>query len=155
MAVVFSGCVTRAPQAEPYLERMTYQKVYVDSYTGAASSADGGAVTARGTRYQEGSVTSASADWSRWPVGTVFRVLTTGKVYEVDDFSEEVVGRNELLLYRPVRSNLPSAGRKYVTIEILKWGSPRTSAKILEQSRSSTSKKILESLGSRYPASRR
>lgn len=144
VAVMVSGCVTRVPQTEPYLDRTTYQKIYVDSYTGAASAPGGGAVTARGTKYRDGAVASASADWSRWPVGTVFRVLATGKVYEVDDFSEDVVGRNEIQLYRSALSNLPSGGRKYVTIEIIKWGSPRSSAKILEQARSSTVEEDLE-----------
>lgn len=154
VAVSFIGCATRAPKGEPYLDRTTYQKIYVSSYTGAASDPNGEAVTARGTRYRSGTVSSASADWSRWPVGTVFRVLATGRVYEVDDFTENVVGRNEMLLYRSARSNLPSSGRQYVTIEILEWGSPRMSAKILEQSKSSTAKKILMNLVARYPASR-
>src|SRR5438876_12040719 len=29
---------------------------------------------------------SAAADWSRWPVGTTFRLLSTGQIYRVDDY---------------------------------------------------------------------
>ena len=29
---------------------------------------------------------SAAADWSRWPVGTVFRIQSTGQIYKVDDY---------------------------------------------------------------------
>jgi len=29
---------------------------------------------------------SAAADWSRWPAGTVFRLISTGQVYRVDDY---------------------------------------------------------------------
>ncbi len=149
------GCASRGPVGEAYLERTTYQKIYVSSYSGASSAPGGAPVTARGTRYQSGSISSASADWSRWPVGTIFRVLATGDLYEVDDFTDNVVGRNEILLYKPLRSNVTASARQYVTIEVITWGSPRKSATILERARSSTAKRILTELAGRYPASTR
>ncbi len=155
MMMALAGCASRGPVGEAYLERTTYQKIYVSSYSGASSSPDAAAVTARGTRYQSGSISSASADWSRWPVGTIFRVLATGDLYEVDDFTENVVGRNEMLLYKPLRPNVANSPRQYVTIEIITWGSPRKSAAILQQNRSSTAKRILAELVGRYPASDR
>ncbi len=146
--LMVAGCASRGPVGEPYLDRTTYQKIYVTSYSGAGGTPE----TARGTRYQSGSVSSASADWARWPVGTIFRVLATGDLYEVDDFTDNVVGRNEILLYKPLRSNVASSPRQFVTIEVITWGSPRKSAAILERSRSSTAKRILAELAGRYPA---
>ena len=29
---------------------------------------------------------SAAADWSRWPAGTTFRIVSTGQLYRVDDY---------------------------------------------------------------------
>jgi hypothetical protein len=39
---------------------------------------------------------SAAADWSRWPVGTTFRVLTTGQLYRVDDYGFALHNRGGL-----------------------------------------------------------
>ena len=35
---------------------------------------------------------SAAADWSRWPVGTVFRLISTGQVYRVEDYGWALAG---------------------------------------------------------------
>jgi hypothetical protein len=35
---------------------------------------------------------SAAADWSRWPVGTTFKVLSTGQVYKIDDIGWALAG---------------------------------------------------------------
>jgi len=42
---------------------------------------------------------SAAADWSRWPVGTVFRLLSTGQNYRVEDYGWALSGRNTIDLY--------------------------------------------------------
>ena len=49
---------------------------------------------------------------------------------------------------------MPGAGPRFVTIEIVRWGSPHDSAEILRQQKSSTSKKILVELLQRYPEKR-
>ena len=46
---------------------------------------------------------SAAADWSRWPAGTVFRLISTGQVYRVDDYGWALAGRNTIDLYMPSR----------------------------------------------------
>ena len=47
---------------------------------------------------------SAAADWSRWPVGTTFKVLSTGQVYKVDDYGWALAGRNTIDLYMASRA---------------------------------------------------
>src|SRR5207247_11117125 len=42
---------------------------------------------------------SAAADWSRWPAGTVFRLLSTGQSYRVEDYGWALSGRNSIDLY--------------------------------------------------------
>ena len=41
-------------------------------------------------------VGSAAADWSRWPAGTSFRLLSTGQIYRVDDYGWALAGRNTI-----------------------------------------------------------
>jgi hypothetical protein len=149
--VVLSGCAGGSGRYEEPLPRTQYQKVNVMSYFGAESLPGQPPATARGTRYQSGSVSSAAADWSRWPSGTLFRVLATGELYEVDDFTDDVVGTNQILLYKPSVARIPTDATHFVTIEVLRWGSPRTSAAILEKQKSSTARKILADLKARYP----
>jgi len=151
LVVVLSGCAGGGGSYEEPLPRTQYQKVNVMSYFGAESQPGQPPATARGTRYQSGSISSAAADWSRWPSGTLFRVLATGDLYEVDDFTDDVVGTNQILLYKPSLARLPSDATHFVTIEVLRWGSPRSSIAILEKQKSSTSRKILADLKARYP----
>jgi hypothetical protein len=77
-------------------------------------------------------------------------VLATGELYEVDDYTDDVVGRNMVLLYKPAAPQMS----QLVTIEVVRWGSPRDSVVILQSQRSSTAKKILAELLARYPQRR-
>ena len=74
---------------------------------------------------------SAAADWSRWPAGTVFRVLSTGQVYKVDDYGWALSGRNTIDLYMASRSDMNSWGTRVERIQVLKWGSAQESARLL------------------------
>ncbi len=149
--VALAGCASPESGYDEPLARDVYQKVNVTSYAGAASEAGSPAATARSTRYQSGSISSAAADWARWPAGTLFRVLATGELYEVDDFTDDIVGKNTLLLYKPAAAALSNSGMHYVTIEIIRWGGFPASAALLRQQKSSTSKKILVELVARHP----
>ncbi len=152
--LALAGCAGSKSGYEEPLQREVYQKVNVAAYAGAASDPGTPAATARGTRYQSGSLSSAAADWVRWPAGTLFRVLATGELFEVDDFTDDIVGKNTLLLYKPAAAALANANTHYVTIEIIRWGSFTDSALMLRQQRSSTAKKILTELVERHPEAR-
>lgn len=151
--LLLAGCAG-GPAFEEPLPRSTYQKPNVAPYRGAASADSAPAMTARGTPYRTNPVASAAADWSRWPAGTVFRVLSTGEIFEVDDFTDDIVGTNTILLFKPGSVSGVNAPPRQVTIEIVQWGSPRESAAILRQQRSRTAKDILAALLARYPERR-
>jgi hypothetical protein len=40
---------------------------------------------------------SAAADWSRWPAGTAFRLLSTGQIYRVDDYGWRSLAATRLI----------------------------------------------------------
>ena len=78
-------------------------------------------------------VGSAAADWSRWPAGTVFRVAATGQVYQVDDYGWALAGRNTIDLYQSTRGAMNAWGVRRVDIEILRWGDPEESLRLLRR----------------------
>ena len=75
---------------------------------------------------------SAAADWSRWPVGTVFRLISTGQVYRVEDYGWALAGRNTIDLYMSSRRDMNSWGAREENIQILQWGSTSESLKLLQ-----------------------
>jgi 3D (Asp-Asp-Asp) domain-containing protein len=75
---------------------------------------------------------SAAADWSRWPVGTTFRLLSTGQMYRVDDYGWALSGRNTIDLYMANRRDMNSWGARQETIQILQWGDPQQSLQFLQ-----------------------
>ena len=75
---------------------------------------------------------SAAADWSRWPAGTVFRLISTGQVYRVDDYGWALAGRNTIDLYMPSRHEMNSWGARVENIQILQWGSTEESLRMLQ-----------------------
>ena len=75
---------------------------------------------------------SAAADWSRWPAGTVFRLISTGQVYRVDDYGWALAGRNTIDLYMPSRHEMNSWGARVENIQILQWGDSNASLRMLQ-----------------------
>ena len=65
---------------------------------------------------------SAAADWSRWPAGTTFRIVSTGQLYRVDDYGWALSGRNTIDLYQPTRAAMNVWGVRQEPIQILQWG---------------------------------
>ena len=76
---------------------------------------------------------SAAADWSRWPAGTVFRLLSTGQNYRVEDYGWALSGRNTIDLYMANQREMNNWGARGETIEILKWGDPQESLQFLRR----------------------
>jgi 3D (Asp-Asp-Asp) domain-containing protein len=92
-----------------------------------------GSKNALGTKLKSGRVTSAAADWSRYPVGTRFRIVETDQEYIVDDYGSALVGTGTIDLYKTSDSQVDRWGVRRVTIEILEWGSPERSLRILKE----------------------
>src|SRR5690349_17074290 len=80
------GCATKRklPKYERPLARASVQSVRTTAYTHTEGDhLQYSNRSASGGRLQSGSVKSAACDWSRWPVGTVFRIRETGESYIV------------------------------------------------------------------------
>src|SRR5881396_841955 len=78
-------------------------------------------------------VRAAAADWSRWPAGTVFRLLSTGQSYRVEDYGWALSGRNTIDLYMANQHEMNSWGARQEAIEILQWGDPQESLQFLRR----------------------
>ena len=76
---------------------------------------------------------SAAADWSRWPVGTTFRLLSTSQTYRVEDYGWALAGRNTIDLYMPNQREMNSWGARQETIQVLQWGDPQQSLQFLRR----------------------
>ncbi len=91
-----------------------------------------GVKNAIGTNLKFGSVRSAAADWSRFPVGTQFRIAgQPGVTYVVDDYGSALVGTGTIDLYKPSRSMMDDWGVRHVDIEVIHWGSYEKSMELM------------------------
>jgi 3D (Asp-Asp-Asp) domain-containing protein len=76
-------------------------------------------------------VGSAAADWSRWPMGTTFRLLSTGQIYRVEDYGWALAGRNTIDLYMANARDMNTWGARQEPIQVLRWGDPQQSLDFL------------------------
>ena len=76
-------------------------------------------------------VRSAAADWSVFPVGTLFRIKGQPCIYRIDDYGKALVGTRTIDLYYPTLRAMRDWGSRVVEIEILQWGSYSKSLQIL------------------------
>jgi 3D (Asp-Asp-Asp) domain-containing protein len=76
-------------------------------------------------------VMSAASDWSRYPLGTRFRIASTNEEYIIDDYGWALVGTDTIDLYKPSRLEMRRWGVRRVDIDILQWGSEEQSLKVL------------------------
>jgi 3D (Asp-Asp-Asp) domain-containing protein len=77
--------------------------------------------------------TSAASDWSRYPVGTEFRIKGLNRHFVIDDYGRALVGKDTIDLYFPSKSEMNRWGVKNVDIIITKYGDFEKSRKILSQ----------------------
>jgi 3D (Asp-Asp-Asp) domain-containing protein len=128
-ALLLAGCAERPlPAWEPPLSKAEYQCVRTTAYfDGESDHRRYANHNALGGTLQAGPVNSAAADWGRWPAGTIFRILETGRTYIVDDYGWALAGRNTIDLYMPTRKQMDDWGVRRVEIQILQWGDPHES----------------------------
>ena len=133
LTALLTGCATRSlPKYQKPIARAQFQTVRTTAYTHSESDhRQYGHRSALGSCLQCGNVRSAAADWSRWPAGTMFRILDTGETYQVDDYGWALAGTNTIDLYKPSRSQMNAWGVRRVNIEVLEWGSVDRSLAIL------------------------
>ena len=106
-----------------------------------------GVKTAAGSKLKFGSVRSAAADWSVYPVGTVFQIEGEPHLYEVDDYGSALVGTETIDLYKPNKATMNKWGVRRVNINVVKWGSFAKSLAIMEpRKRNSHVRKMVEKI---------
>jgi 3D (Asp-Asp-Asp) domain-containing protein len=129
-AVVFAsiGCSGTRHFAHTELNGVrttAYSHLEKDSLPYGRGSAAGGTL-------KYGKVRSAAADWSRYPVGTVFKIEGDPHVYEVDDYGSALVGTSTIDIYKPTMTQMRAWGVRHVDIKVLRWGSYERSYDILK-----------------------
>jgi len=99
-------------------------------------------------------VRSAASDWSRFPLGTRFRIVKTDEEYVIDDYGTALVGTDTIDLYKPSRLEMKRWGVRHVDIDILQWGSEEQSIKVLTpRTKHPTPRRMLVSLASKKKSS--
>ena len=154
-AFPLGGCSTRPlPKYEKPIARTRLQTVRTTAYTHTeADHVRHGRQTALGTRLRSGAINSAAADWSRWPAGTLFRIVETGELFEVDDYGWALSGTNTIDLYKTSRAAMNSWGTRRVTIENLRWGDPARSLAVLRpRTKFRHVKRMVEGFADHYPS---
>jgi len=99
-------------------------------------------------------VRSAASDWSRFPLGTRFKIIETGEEYVIDDYGTALIGTSTIDLYKPTRLEMKRWGVRYVDIDILYWGSDEQSIKVLTpRAKHATPRRMLIALASKKKSS--
>lgn len=129
-AVLLASCATPPPKTAHHDAAKTARmKVRTTAY---CKNEDGGVkVNAIGSYLSGRHVMSAAADWSRFPLGTRFRIVDSNDEYIIDDYGGALVGTNTIDLYKPSRLEMRRWGVRHVEIDILQWGSEEQSLKVL------------------------
>lgn len=124
---------SHAAKPKPKSEPMNViQNVRTTAYSfGPAHNGKYGNKNAIGGNLKTGSIRSAAADWSKWPLGTRFRVRETGQEYVVDDIGSAMVGTGTIDLFKPAETQVRRWGVRHVTVEVIEWGSMERSLRIL------------------------
>ena len=91
-----------------------------------------GRLNAIGTTLKYGRVRSAAADWSRYPVGTIFKIKGLPYTYVVDDYGSALVGTNTIDIYHPTLGLMRQWATRDVEINIIRWGSWERTANLLK-----------------------
>ena len=128
LALGLIGCA--APQK--HLARGQTGKMMTVRTTAYTQTEAGGSKNAIGGRLRfGGDVYSAASDWSWMPLGTRFKLLSTGHEYVIEDYGSALVGKKTIDLFFPSRAGMRNWGVRNEQIEIIEWGSEAMSLKML------------------------
>ena len=128
LALLGVGCASQKPIAvsKPVGQRLHHVRTTAYTHTEA-----GGRRNAIGTKLCCTKVKSAAADWSRWPLGTKFRIVDTNEVFQIDDYGSALNGTGTIDLYRSNRLEMRKWGVRAVDIDVIEWGSREESLRVL------------------------
>jgi 3D (Asp-Asp-Asp) domain-containing protein len=155
--VIAAGCLL-ASCAEQAPARFTIQSAKVHHVANVRTTAysrgeKGGGRNAVGEYLSGRHVMSAASDWSRFPLGTRFRIAGTKDEYVIDDYGTALIGTSTIDLYKPSRLEMKRWGVRRVDIDILQWGSNEQSLKVLApRKKHSTVRRMIAALEKKVPA---
>src|SRR5216110_3935394 len=150
LACFVVGCATQSKPTLTSGQRMP--KVRTTAYT--HNEGGSGAHNAVGTYLSGRHVMSAASDWSRYPLGTRFRIAETNEEYVIDDYGNALIGTDTIDLYKPSRLEMKQWGVRHVNIDILQWGSEEQSIKVLTpRAKHTTPRRMLIALASKKKSS--
>jgi 3D (Asp-Asp-Asp) domain-containing protein len=129
VAGFFGSCATQ-PLASRNKEKPPRMNVRTTAYC-TSERGGGGKHNAVGMYLSGRNVISAASDWSRFPLGTRFRLVDTNQEYIIDDYGGALIGTNTIDLFTNSRLEMKRWGVRHVAIDILQWGSEEQSVKIL------------------------
>ncbi len=132
LLVFLTGFVGCASQNSKQASAGTTGKRITVRTTAYTHTEAGGIKNAIGGRLRfGGEQQSAASDWSWMPLGTRFKLVSTGKEYVIEDYGSALVGRQTIDLYFPKMKQVRGWGVRHEEIEILEWGSEAMSLKLL------------------------
>jgi len=127
-ALLGVSCATQHRTASTLAKPQRICKVRTTAYTHTEA---GGRNNAVGTKLSGGNVMSAASDWSRWPLGTKFRIVGTDDVFKIDDYGSALIGTETIDLYKTNRLAMRKWGVRSVDIDVIEWGSKEKSLQVL------------------------
>jgi 3D (Asp-Asp-Asp) domain-containing protein len=114
-----------AGQRKRYVRTTSYS--HMENEVGAP-----GRMNAAGTVLKYGAVRSAGADWSRYPVGTTFKIKGLPYTYVVDDYGSSLVGTNTIDIFHPTLGSMKAWATRPVEIQVVRWGSMERTVNLLK-----------------------
>ncbi len=120
-----------------YTDKAQMRMVRTTAYhCGECDHLEYGSKSAAGSPLRYGKIRSAAADWSRYPLGTKFKIKGLPFIYVVDDYGSALVGTNTIDLYkRGGDREMNWWGVRKVEIKILEVGDYDLSERILRDRR--------------------
>jgi 3D (Asp-Asp-Asp) domain-containing protein len=134
VACILASCAEQPAAHLQSAAKTNPQRITVRT-TAYTKSERGGRHNALGARLSGRHIMSAASDWSRFPLGTRFRIVGTNEEYVIDDYGTALVGTRTIDLYKPTRLGMRRWGVRNVDIDILEWGSNERSLQVLQPRR--------------------
>ena len=138
--VLAVGCILVGCAAQSVVQKPLAAVEAANSHLGRMSNVrttaytrieKGGRRNALGKYLSGHHVMSAASDWSRFPLGTRFRIVDTKEEFIIDDYGTALIGTSTIDLYKPTKLEMKRWGVRNVDIDILQWGSEKQSLKVL------------------------
>ncbi len=126
--VALVGC---AEQPRPAVTQSSTHRIHNVRTTAYSTGESGGKKNAVGVALAGKHVRSAASDWSRFPLGTRFKIAGTSEEYIIDDYGTALIGTSTIDLYKPSRLEMKRWGVRHVDIDIIAWGSTEKSLQVL------------------------